>query len=170
MSHTTTVAVEFRNRQALAAAVTKIGGQVLGDGAWRLYSSQEKGYGFNLKGWQYPCILRTDDNSLAMDTYNGSWGNEADIVTLKGVYALEVAREVAVNQGWVTETTANGALLIYHPDGGTLTVTADGTVDCEGFQGTGCDVSAAIESALGQVSARTNKAEYHAEPERIREM
>ena len=163
MSHTVKVSVEFKDRTSLAAAVVAMGGTVQGEGVHKLYSSQERGFGFSLPNWKFPLILRHDDNSLAFDDYHGSWGNVADLVTLRETYTIEVARQAATNNGWISEVQPAGELLIYYPDGGTFTVFKDGTVDANGFTGVGCDVAAKIENALGAVTDRSNKVEYHAE-------
>lgn len=168
MSHTVKIAIEFMNRTALAAAVAAIGGNVLGEGTWRLYAGQEQGFGFNLPAWRYPLVVRKD-NTLAFDDYHGSWGNRADIDKLKGFYAIEAAYQAASEQGWIADRQTDGSLLIYHPDGGTITVSATGEVDCNGFAGQGCDVASKISDALGQTLERQNKAEYFAESAHIRE-
>lgn len=170
MSHTTTVSIEFKNREALAAAVATVGGTVLGEGTHRLFSgSGERGFGFQLKGWRYPCILRADDNTLAMDTYNGQWGDVKDLDKLRGAYTIEAGRAKCAELGWMSEIQTDGNLLIVHPEGGTMTLSTDGTVDCQGFIGQGCNVASAITDALGQVTLRQDKAELYMADALVRE-
>jgi hypothetical protein len=168
MSHTVKIAIEFQNRTALSAAVEAIGGTVRGEGTHYLFAGQEQGFCFELPGWRYPLVLRSD-NTLAFDDYHGSWGNVKDIDKLKGAYAIEAAHQAASEQGWISERQADGTLLIYHPSGGTFTVTNEGVMDATGFVGTSCDVAAVIEAALGPVSERQNKADYYVESVHIRE-
>jgi len=165
MSHTVTISIELRDRIALAAAVLSMKGTVLGEGTHQGYqgmgmNNREAGFGFNLPGWRFPLVLRAEDNTLAFDDYNGSWGNRADIDTLKGLYAVQVARQKVTELGWQSEIQADGKLLIYHPDGGTFTVSETGVLDATGFIGKTCDVAAVIENAMGTVSERVNKVEY----------
>jgi hypothetical protein len=167
-SHTTTVNVEFRDRQALYTALAELRANVIGDGRHALYSSNETGFAFQLPGWTYPIIAKKD-GSLAFDTDNGRWGNESDIQTLTGAYAIEAARNAANAQGWVSQDQVDGSLLVYHPDGGTMTVKRDGTVDSNGFIGTSCDAAAVIESAIGATRETSHKAEYFAEHAKIQE-
>ena len=165
-SHTTSVYIEFRSKDALQAAVEKLGGSVLGEGTYSLFSSRHTGFAFKLPGWTYP-IIAGKDGALHYDSYNGQWGNESDVRLLTGQYAIEAARQAALAQGWVAQDNSDG-LLIYHPTGGTIQVKADGTVESSGFVGQGCDAATVIEQALGGESVRTNKAEYFAERAVIR--
>lgn len=57
---------------------------------------------------------------------------------------------------------ADGNLLIYHPDGGTLQVTAAGQIDASGFTGSSCAAATEpIAKALGQKTDETIKPEYN---------
>lgn len=161
-SHTTTVHVEFKSREALIAAAEKLNMRVLGEGTHSLYSSKHTGFALHFPNWNYPVIAGKDGN-LHYDTYNGVWGNEADVRRLTSQYAIEAARQAALAQGWVSQDQADGSLLIYHPESGTMTVRPDGTVESSGFVGQGCDAARVIEEALGSESTRSNKAEYFSE-------
>lgn len=160
MSHTTRVEVQLRDPAALGAAVLKMGGTVLGQATHRLFSSREEGFGFKLPGWEFPLILRAD-HTLAFDSYEGSWGNEADIKTLTAKYAIEAARQAAEEQGWYCEDQTDGSLNISHPSGGSMTVQPDGTVDAVGFIGSACDIARVIEDAIGGNGERSDKPEYY---------
>jgi hypothetical protein len=152
--------------RALKAAVEAMGGQFLGEGQYKLYSSSEIGLGFRLPGWTYPCICRSD-GTLAYDDYNGAWGNVNDLQRLKGAYAIEAARLAAQDLGWYTELHGD-ELVIHHPDGGTLTVSPNGTVDAACFLGRDCASAAApIEAALGRKVDTTLKPEYFQERAKI---
>jgi len=166
VSHTTTVKVEFKDSESLAGAVLAMGGQVLGLGEYELFQTWERGFGFHLEGWQYPCVLRSD-MAIAFDDYNGHWGNAQDLETLKSQYAIAVARKACENQGWVCEQQQDGNLLVYHPEGGTITVAViDGKVDVDlcNFLGSSCvEAGNVIESALGKAVSTVNKPEMYIE-------
>jgi hypothetical protein len=170
MSHTVKIKVEMRDRLMLEKVITQVRGTVLGDGVHRLYQGQEQGFGFNLPDWKYPIVLK-ENGELAFDDYNGSWGDRKNIDSLKERYAIEAAKAAAEAQGWLTESITGGGLLIYHPDGGTLTVKPDGSVDAENFVGTGClGASATIENAMGTRQSQSIKLDMFAERARIREV
>ena len=134
-SHTTTIKAEFRDHDRLGGAVVALGGKVLGMGTHKLYSESKTGFGFTLPGWSYPICCQSD-GTLAFDNFQGRWGNVADLERLKGEYVIHTAEQSAMAQGWMTERL-EGSLLIHHPNGGTMTVTANGA-EANGFQGVGC--------------------------------
>ena len=70
MSHTVKINVEFQDRAVLAAAVTAMGGKVIGEGTHTMYygNPAEVGFGFTLPNWRFPLVVRAD-NSLAFDDY-----------------------------------------------------------------------------------------------------
>lgn len=167
-SHTVRVAVAVKDLDAFAAVALAMGGEVLGPGTFPLFESTETGFGVKLPGWAYP-IVATAAGTIAADHYEGAWGNPADLVALAEGYAIEAARRAADLQGWYHETQSDGALLIYHPEGGTLTVSPSGTVDAAGFTGCGCDQAAGpIAEALGRTVDRVNKPEYLQERAHVR--
>ena len=169
MSHTVEIKLELRDKEVLGQSVLKMEGNILGDGSHRLYAGQEQGWGFTLPKWKFPLVLK-QGGELAFDSFRGLWGNEGDIERLKERYALETARGAATAQGWLSEEIGN-CLVIYHPDGGTLTVAADGSVDANGFLGTACaSASEAIEKALGTEQEEQLKDEYFAERASIRQI
>lgn len=169
MSHTVRVQIALRNRSALATAVSALGGQVLGDGEHRLYSSREVGFAVKLPGWRYPIVVR-EDSTLAYDDYHGAWGNPRDLERLKGRYAIEAARAEADRLGWYCEEQGE-FLIIYHPDGGTLTVGMGGEVDASGFLGAACDAaSSPLEAAMGRRLEATTKPERWQERARVQEI
>jgi len=165
VSHTTKIKVEFRDKDKLGKAVEAMGGKVLGEGSHRLYGGTYEGFGFKLPGWNYPCILAAD-GSLSYDNFSGSWGDIRQLDALKGEYALQVAESVAMAQGWISERLAD-RLVIHHPDGGDIVVTAAG-LDASQFMGADCvQACAALEQALGSQPERMLKAEYFNRPQEI---
>jgi hypothetical protein len=103
--------------------------------------------------------------SLLWDFWQGGFGLVACVGqngdTLVSEYALQAAQEAANQQGWYTERQAD-SLVIYHPDGGTITVDATGAVDASHFMGQNClSACAPIESALGSKSEVSLKAEFY---------
>ena len=145
MSHTVKIKVAFTDPAALQSGVESMGGTWLGMGTHSLYSGDRGGYGFTLPGWNYPLVLdwpalselKAGKGELFYDDYGGKWGNVADLEKLTSAYAVGVAEQAAIAQGWQCEHNEEG-LVIYHPSGGTLTVRGTGVMDAAGFAGKGC--------------------------------
>jgi hypothetical protein len=147
--------------------VQRLGWRVLGEGSYELFSSIEHGMGIQIPGWRYPIVIK-DNGTVAFDDYNGCWGNRADIEKLRAEYALEAARLAAEAQGWYCERLGE-KLVIYHPDGGTISVDATGAVDASGFMGASCaKATEPIEAALGQRREQVLKKEYLHESANVR--
>ena len=160
MSQTIKVKVKYKNLNALKRAVERLGGRVLGEGTHSLFATNEDGVGFLLPGWRFPVVLR-DDGALAYDDYHGRWGNVSDLETLQKTYTIAAAEQEAKALGWATQERDNGDLLVYHPSGGTLTITATGGVDAQGFVGTTCEKAAStLADAMGDIAEVTQKGEY----------
>lgn len=167
MSHTVKMDIEIKERDCFTAALQAAGATILGEGTHRLFETSETGLGFKLKGWHYPLVLTND--GLKFDDYNGAWGNRADLEAITGEYALQVAAKAATQQGWYHERQG-AQLVIYHPDGGTISVGANGTVDAACFEGRNCaEATAPIEQALGRSAETTIKPEMMMERVRINE-
>lgn len=162
MSHTVTVNIQFKDPDAFAAAACALGGKDLGAGLHTMFDEQQfAGRAVTLPGWTFPLVLATDGR-LHYDDYHGQWGNPADIDRLKAAYALSAARAACESLGWMAEPQADGSLLVYHPDGGTITITTDGVIDANGFQGVGCgEATEKIAAALGQTVNAERKPEYN---------
>ena len=119
-------------------------------------------------------LVKQSDGSyrLVFDFYN-----QAELLSavggqkcegLIGDYTIETARSAANAQNWPVQDNSDGTITIYHPSSGTLTVNRDGTVDANGFVGSGCAVASIIENALGAKQETTFKPEYFALRERLR--
>jgi hypothetical protein len=98
MSHTMNIDLEIRDLDALATCAEKLGLRIE-TGIFSLFSSQETGTAIFLKDWSYPAIVRTD-GTVAYDTYNGMWGDEARLHELTAHYGLEKAKIEARKKGY----------------------------------------------------------------------
>lgn len=76
MSHTVTVDVEMRDREARRKAAEDLGASIAEHTSARLYERGQEYHGcvIRLPGWTYPIII-TEDNKLHYDHYQGRWGN-----------------------------------------------------------------------------------------------
>jgi hypothetical protein len=103
---------------------------------------------------------------LLWDSWHGGYGLLDKIgenaEKLIARYAVEKARSECENLGWYCEEQPSGELLIYHPDGGTMTLRANGEVEADGFTGSACaGATEKIASALGFKTGETKKQEYN---------
>lgn len=173
-SHTVRVAVAFSNVDALRAAVVELGGQFIGSGAHELFERNAEhkratvaGVAFRLPGWNYP-LVATDGGQLAFDDYGGHWGNVADVDRLRAAYSANAAKLAADALGWLSERNADGSLVVFHPNGGTLTIDATGGVDANGFNGVGChDAAGMLAAAIGRPVEFSAKTEFYAAEQRL---
>jgi hypothetical protein len=172
MSHTVTAKVSYAYPKGegspLAKTVVKAGGTVLGEGTHSLYQNKEKGFGFTLPGWRYPIVLK-ENGELKFDDYRGSWGDTRDLDRLKSIYGVEAARQQAEELGWMVQDQAGGGIQIFHPSGGMISVTAEGTIDANNFVGTSCaEATKDIVAAMGGASLDVKKPEWEQESANVR--
>jgi len=90
LSHTASVQVQFRDREALADACRELG-FALEHGSVTFYD--EKTYSgdvIQLPGWQYPIVVETPE-TVRMDHFDGRWGDIAHFSRLKHSYAVHAS-------------------------------------------------------------------------------
>lgn len=180
-SHTATIKCEYTDAEALRRAVENMGGIWYGfDKAHDLHDTTQEGLGFRLpmkdgyhkvgdKGyWYHPLVARAD-GQLAFDSYGGAWGDVTQLETLKQEYVFAAAQVAAEAQGWLTEKTPAGELVVHHPSGGTMTIAGNGQLTTAGFTGGACHEA---RQALGlpvDESSIVNTAEFCQVPAVIQE-
>lgn len=150
ISHTVTIDVKFKNREAAIKAAESMGCQILGEGAHRLFSSSHTGLGIKFPGWNYPIVIDAD-GKIFYDNYNGAWGKVASLENFQELYSVGVIEAECEQLGWYHERNeATGELIVHHPSGGTITIQKGGTIDALGFVGNACEqATAPFEAALG---------------------
>jgi hypothetical protein len=160
LSHTCRVAVQYRDADTLRAAVLALGGIWYGwNDAHELFETKEQGWGFRLpfeKGaeqdggvpgtryWLFPVVVGPD-GQLAYDDYKGAWGDVTQLELLRQEYAVQHTMHKAEELGWQCERTGEG-VTVFHPDGGTLTLSRKGECEAFGFVGGACHTA---REALG---------------------
>ncbi len=169
MSETMTVAVKLRPGEALTRALARCKATELGQGEHKLYASTEPGYGFQLKDWRYPCVIR-EKGTLAYDDYKGRWGDKEQLHELQQEYALQAAEVQAEALGLYCERHGDSHVTVHFGEGRTVTVDWKGDIEAEGFGGIGCDVACEqFAEALGQTLTIAHKVEYYQERARVSE-
>jgi len=141
-SHTVKVKVPYSDPDTLERACRSLGWRWLGHKTHELFDGSRVGHGFLPDGWTYPAVFA--DGEIHSDTFNGRWGDDAQLDKIKTEYAIASAQRAAEELGWQCERTADG-LTVHHPTGGILHVGAD-VCETTGFLGDACH---AAREALG---------------------
>lgn len=104
MSHIVTVQTRVHDPAAVSAACQRLGLPQPVQGTARLYAGEATGLIVQLPGWQYPAVIDTTTGTVRFDTFNGAWGNQAELDRLLQMYAVEKAKLEARRKGYaVTE-------------------------------------------------------------------
>lgn len=119
MSHTVTVKLEMKDKEALQDAVSRMEGakfvkarHTSGRAVFEQVNSLEEAYGkhsifsgqfdgvaIQLPGWHYPVVINTETGEAKYDNYNGRWGEQDGLDELAQTYALEKAKTEALLHG-----------------------------------------------------------------------
>lgn len=98
MSHTMNIAIELHDKDALLSACQRLG-LTVAEGRHNLYQTTEEGLGIYLPGWKYPAVVKSD-GTVAIDNYNGAWGNINELNRLRAYYGIEKAKAEARKRGY----------------------------------------------------------------------
>lgn len=98
MSHTMNIETEIRDLAALATACARLNIKTE-TGTFTLFQTTEEGTAVYLDGWHYPAVIKKD-GTVAYDTYNGKWGDDAKLKELTSYYGLEKAKMEARKKGY----------------------------------------------------------------------
>jgi hypothetical protein len=104
MSHTVRIVTQVRDAVAVAAAATRLELPAPETGTFALYASEATGLAVRLPGWRYPLVCQLASGELAFDTFEGAWGERAQLDRFLQAYAIEKTRLEARRSGYaVTE-------------------------------------------------------------------
>jgi hypothetical protein len=112
VSHIVTVKTEVRDHAAVSAACRRLQLPPPIAGTAQLFSGEVSGLIVRLPDWAYPAVIDTTTGEVHFDTYNGVWGDLAQLDRLIQIYAVEKARIEARKRGHnVTEQSlADGSI------------------------------------------------------------
>lgn len=104
MSHVVTIQTKVHDPAAVAAACTRLGLPAPTQGTAKLFSGEATGLLVQLPGWRYPAVIDPLAGTVQFDTYNGAWGDPAELGRLLQMYAVERTRQEARKKNYrVTE-------------------------------------------------------------------
>lgn len=92
MSIITKIELKLTDKKAIEKTAKKIGGKILGNGIYQVYSKLIKGYGIQLPGWKYPIVV-TEKGNLYYDDGHGLWGDIKYIESFKNEYNKAVIQK-----------------------------------------------------------------------------
>ena len=99
MSHLVTVKTEVRDPIAISAACRRLGYAEPVQGKFKLFTSEAAGLAVQLPDWRYPVVCDTNAGTIAMDNYNGAWGERKLLDQFLQMYAVEKAKLEAHKNG-----------------------------------------------------------------------
>src|SRR5687768_3868284 len=104
MSHIVTIKTRVHDPAAIAAACVRLGLAAPVEGTARLYGGDVTGLLVQLPGWLYPAVVDTASGAVRFDTFEGRWGEQAQLDHFLQMYAVERAKTEARAKGYtVTE-------------------------------------------------------------------
>ena len=111
------------------------------------------------------CSQQDGSYRLLWDFWRGGFGLQeavgADCSKLVEEYAIAKTVVECERLGWMNERQPDGSLLVYHPDGGTITVSPTGEIEANQFQGSACSLATLpLIDALGQRTGDQHKKEW----------
>ena len=165
MSHIVKLALKFKVKQALDHAINAASEGAEHVSNYRFYDNNVvSGLGIQFNGWKYKAVIDNDGN-MVYDTYKGKWGNESHMENFCKEYTFEVARSWAMNHGYFVQD--NGVIMtITTPEGGNISVTADGQVATSGFVGSSCqETTGTLEALMGERITESLTDEYYHAPQ-----
>ena len=99
MSHIVTIQTEVRDAVAVEAACSRLSLPAPRAGTFRLFTDEATGLAVELPGWRYPAVCELTSGSVRCDTYNGRWGDPAQLGRFLQGYAVEKAKLEARRRG-----------------------------------------------------------------------
>jgi hypothetical protein len=100
MSHIVAIQTKVHDAAAVQAACQRLGLPEAVEGTASLYSGEATGLLVRLPGWHYPVVIDVLTGTLSYDTFEGRWGEEAQLGRLLQMYAVEKAKLEARKKGY----------------------------------------------------------------------
>lgn len=104
MSHKTEVQTQFGDIDSLKKTCEELGYRFEETSKVQLFESGPNGLvdcvaAVHIPGWNYPVAIK-EDGTAAFDNFNGRWGNESNLDSLRQKYAENVALAHAERSGY----------------------------------------------------------------------
>ena len=99
MSHIVTIQTKVHDAHAVAAACRRLSLAAPVQGTAKLYSGEAEGLVVRYPCWQYPAVIDPLTGTVCYDTFNGYWGDQAQLDRFLQAYAVEKAALEARKRG-----------------------------------------------------------------------
>lgn len=116
MSHKTEVQTQFSDIEQVKKACEELGYKFEETNKVQLFESGPNGLvdcvaAVHIPGWRYPVAIK-QDGTAAFDNYNGAWGKESNLDSLRQKYAENTALAYAERSGYrvLHRENINGSL------------------------------------------------------------
>jgi len=120
MSHIVTIQTKVHDPAAVAAACQRLQLPAPVQGTAQLFSGQATGLLVQLPGWQYPAVIDTLSGTVHFDNYQGRWGEQEQLHHFLQAYAVERAKSLARQQGFLVseQQLQDGSIKLQIREGG----------------------------------------------------
>ena len=120
MSHVVEIKTEVRDEVAVRAACRRLALPQPTVGTFHLFEKEVQGLGVLLPNWIYPTVVDLASGQVRYDTYNGRWGDVAQLGRFLQGYAVEKATLEARKRGHVVseQSLADGSIKLVIGVGG----------------------------------------------------
>lgn len=114
MSHIVQIQAEVRDPAAIRAACNRLALAEPVFGETKLFSSSAVGWAVQLPEWRYPVVCDVTSGTLALDNFEGRWGDQKVLDRFLQSYSVEKARIEARRQGHSVseEQLADGSIRV----------------------------------------------------------
>ena len=100
MSHTAHIETKLMDASCIEKACERLGLSCKLNSSAKFYDGEvHTGTVVKIDGWRYPIVI-SENGTVHMDNYNGSWGNISDFNKLKMYYGAEKAKKEARKKGY----------------------------------------------------------------------
>jgi hypothetical protein len=99
MSHLMKIKTEVRDPTAIQAACQRLQLPPAVFGTAKLYSESATGWQVKLRDWKYPAVFDAEQGEVKFDTFEGRWGDGAELGKFLQAYAIERAKLEARKEG-----------------------------------------------------------------------
>ena len=100
MSHTAHIETKLMDAACIEKACERLGISCALNSSAKFYDGEiHNGTVVKINGWRYPIVI-SENGTVHMDNFNGSWGNITDFNTLKMYYGAEKAKKEARKKGY----------------------------------------------------------------------